>query len=144
TARPARGSELARCKPRWTQAISVAGENVFFLGLLLQPIPAIPWASALFWSTLAIVSWAFLTTFVPALRVLGPGLGYMRYSVFGTAFVLAIDINQVGGVATPGRLAWLLASVVGLAALQLGYRLLTTSAATRRALASFWTGHRAM
>jgi hypothetical protein len=139
-----RGTESTTSSdPRWAQAIRVAGGNVFFLGLLLQPIPNAPWATLVYWSTLAIVGWAYLTALVAALRGFGPGLGYMRYSVWGSAFVLAIDVDQVGGAATAARLAWPLAIVLGLAALALGYRLLTTSVTTRRALAGLWVKHRA-
>jgi hypothetical protein len=102
------------------------GENPFILAMLVTPRPEGPWATAMYWWALAILVWSVLTTFGGPLRILGPGIHYMKASVFPTAYALAVTVNiQEGAVSFVG-LAVLVCLIASFAALAYFYRLMAT------------------
>ena len=94
--------------------------------MLVTPIPAGPWAVAMYWWAVAILAWSVLTTFGGPLGILGPGIYYMKASVFPTAYALAVTVNiQEGAVSFVG-LAVLVSLLASFAALAYFYRLMAT------------------
>lgn len=106
---------------RW-QAVRLVGENPFVIPMLLIPVPALAfWGQHMYWWAIGVIGWAAATTFVPPLRVFGPGYLYLKASVFPTAIALAL---AVGGPEPPApRVAVLVAGagLVSLAALAFFY-----------------------
>jgi len=97
--------------------VRLVGENPFVLALLFLGPPLEEWGGHMFWWAAAILSWAVATTFVPPLRILGPGFHYVKASVFPSAYALAVTVNVQEGLSL-GRaavLACLVASFGGLA-----------------------------
>ena len=102
------------------------GENPFIVAMLVTPIPEGPWATAMYWWALAILAWSVLTTFGGPLRILGPGIHYMKASVFPSAYALAVAVNiQEGAVSFVG-LAVLISLIASFAALAYFYRYMAT------------------
>jgi hypothetical protein len=108
-------------------AARLLGENPFVLPMLpLLAAPVFPnlWAKYMYWWAATIVAWAFLTTFVPPLRILGPGYQYMKTSVFPTAYVLAVTVNVYEGAVSPVGLLLAIAIIASFAALAYFYRVM--------------------
>lgn len=101
--------------------IRLAAENPFMLPLLLTPLPIAGlewWGQRMYWWAFAVLAFVAATTFVPPLRIFGPGRLYLKSSIFPTAFTLALATSGITGLASPlglavaGALAASLASVV--------------------------------
>jgi hypothetical protein len=104
----------------------VLGENPFILAMLVTPIPVSQWATDMYWWAVAILVWSVLTTFGGPLRILGPGIHYMKLSVFPTAYALGVTVNiQEGAVSLVG-LAVLICLIASFAALAYFYRVMAT------------------
>jgi hypothetical protein len=117
---------LYRGGPRSTLALvaRLLGENPFILAVVVTPIPASTWGVSMYWWALAILVWSVLTTFGGPLRILGPGIHYMKASVFPSAYALAVTVNiQEGAVSWVG-LATLISLVGSFAALAYFYRVM--------------------
>ncbi len=105
--------------------VRLVGENPFVLPMLpLLATPIFPnlWATYMYWWAVSIVAWAILTTFVPPLRIFGPGVHYMKASVFPTAYVLAVTVNVYEGAVSSVGLLLAIAVIVSFAALAYFYR----------------------
>lgn len=100
------------------------GENPFILPMLVTPVPENVWARYMYLWAVAILVWAALTTFVPPLRILGPGFHYMKASVFPSAYVLAVTVNVLEGAFSPVGLTLLIAVIASFGALAYFYRLM--------------------
>lgn len=115
-------------RPTWRSWLGLGarllGENPFILPMLITPPPDNVWARAMYLWAAAILVWAALTTFVPPLRILGPGFHYMKASVFPTAYVLAVSVNVQEGAFSPVGLALLIAVIASFGALAYFYRLM--------------------
>jgi hypothetical protein len=108
-------------------AVRLLGENPFVLPMLPLLIThdfANDWATSMYWWAASIVAWAFLTTFVPPLRILGPGYQYMKASVFPTAYVLAVTVNVYEGAVSSVGLLLAIAIILSFAALAYFYRVM--------------------
>src|SRR5205807_6223970 len=114
---PSRGLYGTRLSARLGLIARLLGENPFILAMLVTPIPEGPWATAMYWWAVAVLAWSVLTTFGGPLRILGPGIHYMKASVFPTAYALAVAVNiQEGAVSFVG-LALLISLIASFAAL---------------------------
>lgn len=88
TARPMRPR-----RKRW-EVFRLFGENPFVVPMALTPPPATEWWGGHMYSwAIGVLAWATATTFVPGLRILGPGYMYLKASVFPTAVTLALTIG---------------------------------------------------
>jgi hypothetical protein len=108
-------------------AVRLAGENPFVLPMLpLLATRIFPnvWATYMYWWAVSIVAWAVLTTFVPPLRILGPGFHYMKASIFPTAYVLAVTVNVYEGAVSSVGLLLAVAVIASFAALAAFYRIM--------------------
>ncbi|MDE3102007.1 MAG: hypothetical protein KGJ98_07185 [Chloroflexota bacterium] len=108
-------------RTRWRslpwQFVRLVGENPFVIPMILTPLPSSEWwGEHMYWWAIAVLVWAFLTTAVPPLRVLGPGYIYLKASIFPTAFSLALAIGP-RGLALPFIPLVLGAAVMSLAAI---------------------------
>lgn len=108
------GGSLAR------SAIRLVGENPFILAMLVAATPTLIvewWGQRMYWWSIAILGWATAVTFVPPLRVVGPGFLYMKASVFPTAFSLALLVGAPGGWTSPAGLIVALSFVLSIGAI---------------------------
>jgi hypothetical protein len=122
---PARARGLYRADLRsvaWL-AIRLVGENPFILAMLILQPPHEEWGGHMYWWAAAILGWAVATTFVPPLRILGPGLHYMKASVFPSAYALAVTVNIQEGLSL-GRAVVLVCLVASFGALAYFYRVM--------------------
>ncbi len=119
-----RRSLTARLRPWAASLVRLLGENPFVLPVLVMPVPPTEWARFMYWWAVAVLAWAFATTFIPPLRILGPGVHYMKLSVFPSAYALAVAVNVQEGALV--RLTLLLAVIASLAALAYFYRYMAT------------------
>ena len=101
----------------------LVGENPFILAMLVLQPPQEEWGGHMYWWAVAILAWAVATTFVPPLRILGPGFHYMKASVFPSAYALAVTVNIQEGLSF-GRAAVLVCLVASFAALAYFYRVM--------------------
>jgi hypothetical protein len=92
-------------------AVRLLGENPFVLIVFLTPVAQTSWATWLYWWIVAAVGWAFLTELVRPLQVLGPGVLYMRLSIFPSAYVLAMNVNDYLGAGSQTGLPMLCAVI---------------------------------
>src|SRR5207302_466626 len=104
--------------------VRVLGENPFILAMLVTPVPDNVWAAHMYWWAVAILAWAFLTTFGGPLRILGPGFHYMKTSVFPTAYVLSVTVNLQQGALSAVGLALVISILASFAALAYFYRVM--------------------
>ena len=111
---------------RLALAVRLLGENPFIVAMLVTPIPEGPWATAMYWWAVAILAWSALTTFGGPLRILGPGIHYMKASVFPTAYALAVAVNIQEGTVSFVGLAVLISLIASFAALAYFYRYMAT------------------
>ena len=98
--------------------IRLVAENPFMLPLLVTPLPIAGlewWGQRMYWWALAVLAFAAATTFVPPLRIFGPGRLYLKSSIFPTAFTLALATGGLAGLGTPLGLAVAAALVASLA-----------------------------
>ena len=83
-----------------------------------------------FWQCLShqfrILGWSVLTTFGGPLRILGPGIHYMKASVFPSAYALAVTVNVQEGAVSLVGLAVLCAMIASFAALAYFYRVMAS------------------
>ncbi|MBV9119494.1 MAG: hypothetical protein JOZ39_02210, partial [Chloroflexi bacterium] len=89
----ARGMYATTMRARLTLAARLFGENPFILAMILTPPPVTLWGRYMYFWAVAILGWAVLTTFGGPFRILGPGLHYMKLSVFPTAYSIALTVN---------------------------------------------------
>jgi len=123
---PSAGLYRSTVRGRLALVARLLGENPFIVAMLVTPIPEGPWATAMYWWAVAILAWCVLTTFGGPLRILGPGIHYMKASVFPTAYALAVAVNiQEGAVSFVG-LAVLISLIASFAALAYFYRYMAT------------------
>jgi hypothetical protein len=111
-----RGLYALGWKPTAKLAFRVLGENPFIIAMLVTPVPKTIWGAYMYWWAVAILGWATVTTFVPFLRVLGPGFQYMKASIFPTAYTLAITASTTPrAIPTLGLLISIAASFAAIA-----------------------------
>jgi len=102
--------------PRW-QALRLIGENPFVIPMVLTPLPGDEWwGGRMHWWALSVLAWAAATTFVPPLRIFGPGYIYLKASIFPTAFVLALG-TEGRALTSPAGLLLVAATAVSAAAI---------------------------
>ena len=111
-------------RARLSLGVRLFGENPFVLPMLITPIPNAAWAAYMYWWAVAVFGWALATTFIPPLRILGPGFHYMKASVFPTAYVLAVSVNIQEGAFSPVGLLLLIALLASFGALAYFYRVM--------------------
>ncbi|MBI4349035.1 MAG: hypothetical protein HY553_19510 [Elusimicrobia bacterium] len=100
---------------RW-QVVRLVAENPFVIPMVLTPLPAGEWwGGRMYWWAVTVLAWALATTFVPPLRVFGPGYMYLKASVFPTALTLAFAIGPRAAGAPFDRIV-AVAAVISVAA----------------------------
>jgi hypothetical protein len=104
------------------QGARLVGENPFVLLVFLTPVAQTSSALWLYWWTVAAVGWAFLVTFVRPLQLLGPGVLFMRLSVFPSAYVLAMNVNDYLGAGNQDGLPMLCALIACVGGIAYVYR----------------------
>jgi hypothetical protein len=103
--------------------VRLVGENPFILAMLVLQPPQEEWGGHMYWWAAAILAWAVMTTFVPPLRILGPGFHYMKASVFPSAYALAVWVNIQEGLSF-ARATVLVCLIASFAALAYFYRVM--------------------
>jgi hypothetical protein len=99
------------------------GENPFIVAMLILQPPSEEWGGHMYWWAVAILGWALATTFIPPLRIFGPGFHYMKASVFPSAYALAVTVNIQEGLSV-GRAVVLVCLIASFGALAYFYRVM--------------------
>ena len=121
-----RGLYRSDIRSRLALLARLVGENPFILAMLVTPVPVSDWGFAMYWWAIAILGWSVLTTFGGPLRILGPGIHYMKASVFPSAYALAVTVNVQEGAVSLVGLAVLCAMLASFAALAYFYRVMAS------------------
>ncbi|HEX8968277.1 MAG TPA: hypothetical protein VF937_10370 [Chloroflexota bacterium] len=121
-----RGLYRGGVRARLALVARLFGENPFILAMLVTPIPVSDWGTDMYWWAVAILGWSVLTTFGGPLRIFGPGIHYMKASIFPSAYALAVTVNVQEGALSAVGLALVLSLIGSFVALAYFYRVMAT------------------
>lgn len=106
---------------RLLQVVRLVAENPFVLALPFAPYSSAPWGPLLYVWAVSLVVFSILATLLPPLRLFGPGRGYVKASVFPTAYTLAIGLGGLYGLQTPFGVAIIACLVASIATIVFFY-----------------------